>query len=753
MYSHDKIKSRVEALLPKFPLLADHLSYPRSRIRQVVDHLNDLVVKNDKGRVVEYRRPLQPDEQSWIQHERLLCALSYHHWSRNYHYIRHHSTLAMVPFSPNTYQQVLTGVQAGMEDEGRPVMVQLLKARQGGGTTDTTSKIEHRALFIPNTGGLVASSDPDKSWKLTKMFSKSLDFQPWWLIPSDLKDYTGGDTLWDIPSQNSYISVQHGNQTTGIVRGDTVNCYHLSEIPDWGKLGKLSPEDLIDAGLFGAWHVTPLHFGVKESTANGRHNYWHRNWEDNKRDYPEGLSLEQPVFLPYYLSPELYPTPAWLTSIPIPQSWKPPDFVLDHARQAQEYVRSNPLLRSILGPHWEMSREMMWWYHFSFNLADKKDRLDIFLSEYPANDLDAFQSKSRSVFPIRLVQQYKNRIRNPVGVFKITGSDIPLELEPDITEILPVLEGITPIMVSNHSREGTQTWTLNPIAFKGYSSTLNHFGILWVWEYPLPNTDYCVALDTSDGVGKDRTVLSVIRRGTPLRSSAIVARFSTPHLNGLQVIPVYLLLLNYYSTYSTVLGELSKPLASPEMNKDGNGVVQELIKHGWVNIYIRLKFDARELDPDKRTQWGWLTTPSSRPTLTSWLVRLVKGHFIDIMDPWTVDELPNFVANESEQSRKIRLEADRGSHDDHLVALGIGVVTVHDLDKLNSETPNFRAVTESRQKLLSFPTFRDQDGGHAVLRHPEDEFPIGGGHDLQKDFETAAMEQYATFDEYSDFKM
>ena len=753
MYSHSKIKARIEQLLPKYPLLGDHLSYPRARTRQVVSHLDSLVVKNDKGRVVEFRRHLEPDEQSWIQHERLLCALSYHHWAEHYHYIRHHSTLAMVPFVPNTYQQVLTGIQAGMEDEGRPVMVQLLKARQGGGTTDTTSKQEHRALFIPNTGGLVASSNPDKSWKITKMFSKSLDLQPWWLIPKDLKEYESGEYLWEIPSQNSYISVQHGNQTTGIVRGDTVNCYHLSEIPDWAVGGKLSTEDLIDAGLFGAWHVTPLHFGVMESTANGRHNFWHRRWEDNKRDYPQGLSLEQPVFLPYYLSPELYPTPAWLTAIPIPKNWNPPEFVLDHARQAQEYVRSNPLLLKLLGREWQMSREMMWWYHFSFTVADKKDRLDIFLSEYPASDTDAFQSKSRSVFPIRLVQTYRNRVRNPVGVFKLTGSDIPPELEPSADELLETPEDIQPQVVTNKSREGLLSWTLHPIKFLGYSATLNHFGILWVWEYPQENTDYCVSLDTSDGVGKDRTVLSVIRRGTPVRSSAIVARFSTPYLNGLQVIPIYLLLLNYYSTWSSHSGEVAKPLASPEMNKDGNGVVAELIKHGWVNVYVRRNFSARELDPEKRTQWGWLTTPASRPTVTSWWVRLVKGNFIDIMDYWTVDELPNFVANESEQTRKIRLEADRGAFDDHIMAGAIGVVTVHDLDLLNSETPNFRAVTESRQKLLAFPTYREQDGGHSVVRHPEDEFPTGRGQDLQKDFESAAMEQYATWDEHSQFRM
>src|SRR5262249_4093470 len=193
--------------------------YPYDYIRTCVDHLDSLAVRDDKGRVTSTARPLAPDEKDFIYNERTLCGLDYLHWAENYHFIRDAVTLALVPFRQNHYQQVLTLAQAELEDASKPIVVQLLKARQGGGTTDTTSKIEHRMLFVPNTAAVIASSDPEKSWKLSEMISRSLPKQPWWLVPPNLKEYQSGEVFLDCFARNSYVSIQHGTQGTGISRG------------------------------------------------------------------------------------------------------------------------------------------------------------------------------------------------------------------------------------------------------------------------------------------------------------------------------------------------------------------------------------------------------------------------------------------------------------------------------------------------------------------------------------------------------
>ncbi|MEF3394025.1 hypothetical protein P0P47_08450, partial [Campylobacter jejuni] len=78
-----------------------------------------------------------------------MCALDYDHWSSNYHRIRDSNTQEMIPFKRNFAQEVLNQVYCEMELAGEPIMLQSLKARQLGVTTDTTSRIFHRSLFIP----------------------------------------------------------------------------------------------------------------------------------------------------------------------------------------------------------------------------------------------------------------------------------------------------------------------------------------------------------------------------------------------------------------------------------------------------------------------------------------------------------------------------------------------------------------------------------------------------------------------------
>src|SRR5262249_23033212 len=286
-------------------------------------------------------------------------------------------------------------------------------------------------LFVPNTAGVIASSDPEKSWKLSEMLSRSLIKQPWWLIPPNLKEYQSGEVFLDCFERNSYVSIQHGTQGTGISRGDTVNAFHLSELPDYDN-----PDLIVDASLFGAWHPSPLHFGVLESTAKGRKNWWHKRWLDNKENWPKGLSLERPLFLPYYVSLEIYPTEGWLAGIPIPENYKPSDYVIEHARRAEEYVASDPFLLKVFGPDWRMPLATQWWYQYSYDYAMRKDKLGDFLSEYCSTDTEAFQSLSKSVFSIQLIQSYESKIPPPVGVFKLSGADLPTSIAADRSEIL-----------------------------------------------------------------------------------------------------------------------------------------------------------------------------------------------------------------------------------------------------------------------------------------------------------------------------
>lgn len=666
--------------------------YSHAYIRACVDHLNTKAVLDDKGRFKELRTALLPDELAFISNERLMCSLDYDHWSTNYHRIRDSNTQEMVFFKRNFAQQALNSVYCEMQARGVPLMLQSLKARQLGVTTDTTARIQHRAQFIPNTSGVLASSDEDKTWKLSEMLQRSLREQPWWLLPEDLRTYVSGEVFLESPARNMTIGVQHGRQTSGISRGDTVNCYHLSELPDYNDA-----EGLIEAGLMKAMHPTRMTIGVKESTASGRNDYWHKLWKENQREYFAGRGLEQPIFLPWFMGVDIYPTQDWLLAAPIPSNWTPSDHIVDHAVKAREYVLANKILWQALGLDWHLPLRQMWYYSVLYDQAKSKgeEALAKFYSEMPANDLQAFQSRLGQVFSIELVQQYEDTAKQVVGVYGLKGYQVPQPLWPEAQQEVQGAPSI-PVRHYCHSIDKLLEWELVPV--RQDSLGPEQLDRLVVWEHPVRDAEYGVGLDGAEGKGLDRTSLPVIRKGTPYAPAEVVARLYSDKVATLEIWPVWLALLRYYSP--VYRGEMSYALACPETNRGGDAAMMELRKHDWPAVYMRTKLDsARKLLSPKL---GWETTPKTRDQLVQWVLMIIKGHYAQLNDLQLVDELRDLVVQELQS--KIRLEAGYGSHDDLIFSFIITMVCLHGIDVYQASTPHWRRVLEDTATLLSFPT-------------------------------------------------
>jgi len=686
--------------------------YTPDYIAACVEVLDRKAIKDTKGRWTgELTSPLLPDESAFIRNERLLCALDYDHWASNYHKIRDSNTQQMIPFRRNFAQEALNSVYCDLQAQGRPIEIQSLKARQLGITTDSTSRGLHRALFIPNTSGALASSDEDKTWKFIEMMQRSLLGQPWWLVPDDIKEYKSGEVFIESAKRNMTISVQHGRQTSGISRGDTINYYHLSEIPDFDK-----PKALIDASLLKARHPTPLTFGMLESTANGRNDYWHELWKNNQRRWSSGIGEFCPVFLPWYMGTDIYPTRTWVEVVaPIPTGWNPPEFIINHAQKAREYVLSQRVLWRALGLDWRMPLEQMWFYWVQYSEAkiEGEEALAKFYSEMPANDLEAFQSRHGMVFSIELVQQYQDKAKPPLRVYGLQGEGIPAPLWPESSETTGEIGLRT--MYWDSGEDKCYTCTFTPVR-EPHADGLDR---LVVWELPIPGNEYGVSLDGAEGKGLDRTVLTVVRKGTPLSPAEIVAELATDKVATLEIWPVWLALLKLFSpVYS---GEYTWALAAPETNRGGDAALMELRKRGYPNIYIRQRPDSRLklLTP----KYGWETTPKSRDQLIQWTLLIVKGQWAQLNSPWLVDELRDFVVNQLQT--KIRLEAGAGSHDDRIFAFIICLICLHGIDIYQAETPAWRRVLDDAHELLSFPCSR---GLLLPTRDPDDplEYFTGG---------------------------
>lgn len=721
MYNRELVSKKISETEAK--LRKPIFRYTHEYIRVCVEHLEGKAVKDDKGRFKELKSPLLPDEQEFIRNERLLCALDYDHWASNYHKIRDSNTQQMIHFKRNFAQEVLNQVYCEMQAKGVPIMIQSLKARQLGITTDSASRGQHRAQFIPNTSGVLASSDEDKTWKLSEMIQRSLREQPWWLLPEDMKQYVSGEVFLESPQRNMTIGIQHGRQTSGISRGDTINYYHLSEIPDYGD-----PQALINNSLMKAMHPTSLTFGMLESTANGRNDWWHKRWKHNQKHYMEGRSLEYPVFLPWFLGRDIYPTKGWLSGIPVPADWTPPDFVVDHASKAREYVLNHKLIYTALGLDWRMPIEQMWFYWNEYELHRVDGRLSDFYSEMPANDLEAFQSKKGQVFSIELLQQYQDKSKEPIGVYGIQGEGIPTPLWPEASDVDQTKPPIQVIHFANMEAK-PHSFTLTPV------KTLGPEGLdrLVIWEMPQKGYEYGVGLDGAEGKGLDRTSLPVIRKGTPLSPAEVVARLYTDKVATLEIWPVWLCLLKLYSP--VYQGEYTWAMACPETNRGGDAAMMELRKLGWPNIYMRTKIDSRLrlLSP----KLGWETTPKTRDQLVQWILMIIKGMYAQLNDVQLIDELRDFIVTELQT--KIRLEAGHGSHDDLIFSFIITMICLHGIDVYQAETPHWRRVMDDAKELMTFPKHH---GLYLPTAEMEDnqftsQTTIMYANDLEEEFENA----------------
>lgn len=677
--------------------------HPIAHTTAAVEHFRSKAELDEDGNFVKWLKPLQGWERDFLRNETLLCQIDFLYAATHYAHIMDWEK-KLVLFNPNIAQKITFDVYAELEEREVAIIVQALKARQLGKSTGDELVIWWKSLFHPHTNAIVGSSDPTKSAKMFQMVERAWHHTPFYLKPKLTKFSTG--EFYDFGNIDSHISIQHGTQFSGIGRGDTPNVGHLSEIVDYDD-----PKQLIDASLLRALHETKNTFLVLESTANGRGDYWHDTWLINKANAAEGIAKMHPLFLPWFVGRDIYPTREWLRARPIPVGWSPAESTMQHAVKAAEYVASTPLLTKHLGSEWVMPVEQMWWYEVERKWAQQKNELNIFLSECPANDEEAFQSRSGSIFSVDTIAERRDAARLPKLAFCIEGEGVSERL------IVPAKQhtGAKPITVGHRTTSNRLlTWRFRQL---GVDSRFDPMNKLCVWETPIDGEHYEIAVDTGYGIGEDRTVVQVGRRSAYGTADAQVAEWASAHAGALDVWPIVLAIAKMYSTFSPD-GGIIEPRITIEMAANGEALQAELRKLGWSNFYIRTRLGTqarseRIIEP----LLGWATTWTSRPRLLDHVIKVVRDGLVEIRSPWLVDELADLQRSE----KQIKIEAARGAHDDRLMAFAIMVYVMFDLDARGDATAAYKHREEEAKRAAEAPTWQP---GNAELpiSHNSEEF-------------------------------
>ncbi len=666
MYSQasiDKALKKVEQALGFEPVY-----HAISECDQAVDHFN---IKYERHRT-EYGDgkddllAFTEDERKWIRNERAISQVDYNYYATRYAFIQAENKI--FHYKPQLSQQIVNHVRGKLEDLGWAIMMQILKARQVGITTDSQIAVGHRTWFNENIVAVTGSCEKDKSEIMLEKYRLLYEHLPWWMRPAITRDRSG--SFMRFGGLNSQLVVQHGRQMTGIGRGNTPGVVHLSEIAEFEN-----PEDLIDAGLLPGIHENPEILFILESTANGPHNWWYDTWQFSKANFWEGRAQLCPLFLPWFTRPDIYPTPGWLKQHPVPVDWIAVSATIAHAERAAKAVRANDDMRKFFSENWRMPREQMWFWEVKREEHRAKGILDVFQREYCADDMESFSASGLSVFDVDTLSSYNNACQEPKAVYAFRANDnvIPARFHPQQQDIDTSMK---PIDMGRYQ--------LVPTRWQGWDRT-NIDGKLLVFEWPEEFEEYGLGVDTSDGIGKDRSVIQALRKGSATKNDAQVAELASPYINAEDLAPMVHATALFYQN-----GRQKQPRICIETNRNGELTQLVMKQLGWANFHPWLRYDRKRIEPSKASRMGWVTNSWSRPMMMDKLVKGLRDGSIDINSREFVREMQSLHRDWDAQDAR----AEHGAYDDRIMALGIIYFSLHILEFVASS----RDVTYLKQQ-------------------------------------------------------
>lgn len=611
-------------------------------------------------------RRLAEDEIAFIINERTLCALDFRYWMTSYAYIVNWAKQPM-RFIPNVAQSIILDLWGESELKGEAIWMQQLKARRLGVSTISELAVTHRFQFQPYTNAVLASADPNKTVEMAGMLKYAIREQPWWLVPDVTKIYR--DIPIEFGAQHCTLTIQAGNQFNGVARGSSPNVLHLSELCEWR-----GAEDLIDAALLPAILDTPNTFGILESTAKGP-GWWKRTWEQNKKDWNLGRARLRPVFLPWFVGTDIYPTPTMLRKNPVPPNWIPDERTVAHAERAREYVLTDPMLFKYLAKgdrNWQMPRDQQWWWEVGYQTAKEKKELNIFLAEYCSDDFEAFQSSNIPIIDTEILIGYQQRTRAPLGVYTVIGPDIPPALITPRRYWDPSRPTIT-VRTRELTPRFDLVYQLVPLQFEGYPS-FNEDMKLLIWELPQDQYSYGIGVDCSEGLHQDRSVMEVMREATPMREPGQVAEWASDTVTAFQMWPLVLAVGSLYSTWSSTANRRRQCKLAIEAFTNGSALQNELQKRGWSHFHAWKYNDKRKPQPDDEVaRIGVYTNQWFRSSMMDMLLTCLSEEAIDIASPYLISELTTL--ERAVGTQKVAAAAD--AYDDRVMAFGFPLFSLH----------------------------------------------------------------------------
>lgn len=298
---------------------------------------------------------------------------------------------AFIPFILNRAQRKIIKSLEKQRLKGKPIRTVLLKSRQNGGSTVIQIYMSWIQIRLKtNWNSLIAAHINQAATNIRSMLKTVVNNYP--LENLSLSPFEGTHNIKIIKQRSNKITIG-SMETPDSIRSDDVALFHGSEIGLWKKTDNKKPEDLIQS-ILGTIPNLPLSMVALESTAKGVGNFFHRTWLEAKR-----TGVYDPVFV------------AW---------WEIEMYQIDFDSEEEKInlIKSMDEYELYL---WNLGAtlEGIKWYRQK--LGEYNGNRVIMCSEFPSDDVEAFQSTGARFFPVSTIQRARRFVKAPLFVGDIHG--------------------------------------------------------------------------------------------------------------------------------------------------------------------------------------------------------------------------------------------------------------------------------------------------------------------------------------------
>lgn len=658
----------------------------------MIRHFNDeeKVISKDRSGNISLRRPLTKAEKRWIANERACCAISCEYYLTRYYMIASESedgSSNIMHFKFRSGQRVFWRILQKLDTpspglpEGKAKLIFCLKARKQGISTLIEGIISWKSSFIPGTKSAIASADGQKSQIMAGMFFFAIDELPWWLESTRTRDKRASDRgIIEWSHIGNQVILQSGSMRGGIGQGTTPNAIHISEASQF-----TNATQQIDEGLLKAVTNAPDNFMVIETTGDGD-DWTAKMWNHCKEDYPRGRARLMPIFLPWFMSPELYPQKTWLAANPVPK-----DFLNNRipetramALKCKAYVATTDILREELGKGWELPLEMQWWWEFEFTAHRKRGIEKSFLRQHPCDDFEALIGEHDKAIGEEAIENMLRTVTDSASVYMIAGDGIETKHEPPHGLILHGEEAQR-LYTEWMNRKGNRyEWGFIPVESNLNSSEWKPLKRAIIYEEPVPGYDYGIGIDTGTGVELDRSAIVVTRKGMDDDEPDVqVAEFADDTIGQTDlwawiaaITALYARYMDEQLKHPKLCIELRRKIGDMSFNQVYHSL--DMRRHNW---FVQLDKTTYKPKPGSAGRPGFFTNGWSRPLLLGFFTSSLENGWYEVKSRYLMNEVKNAEMKVT-ASGKTRMDHAVGNHDDRVFAAAMSHWTLHDTESL-----------------------------------------------------------------------